>query len=74
MTIIKKTYKCDICGKEYNSSRDIEGRVIIDHPYYDELYDANDIEYKEVCAECTHKIAGVVQEIICNKTTEKFNE
>ena len=73
MTIVKKIYKCDICGKEYESSSDIEGHVTIDHPHFDDLYNEHAIEYKEVCADCTHKIAGFILQNLLLKT-EKVDE
>ena len=63
MTIIKKISKCDLCGKEYKNDSYIRGQISIDHSDDNDVYSDHDIEYKEVCSECTHKIAGFISEI-----------
>ena len=60
MTIVKKIYKCDICGKEYSDSNYIRGHITIDHSDDNDLYSDHDAEYKEVCSECTSKIANYI--------------
>lgn len=64
MTVVKTTYKCDICKKEYPSKHYIGGRIAIDHADDEDVFGSHDIEYKEVCDECTHRIAGFVNDLI----------
>ena len=68
MTIVKTTYKCDICKKEYPSKHYIGGLIAI------HLHHLHDIEYKEVCNECTHKIAGFVYDMAVESPVMKMEE
>ena len=63
MTLIKKIYRCDLCGKDYPNDSYIRGHVSIDHSDDEDVYSDHDVEYKEVCSECTHKIAGFILDL-----------
>lgn len=74
MTLVKTTYKCDICKKEYPSKHYIRGRIAIDHADDEDVFGSHDIEYKEVCSECTHKIAGFVYDLVSKSPIMKMEE
>ena len=68
MIMHKTTYKCDICGKESEKQSEMNGNITID--FEDTSFNGytHDIEYKQVCPECAHKVSGFIVDLKIKNT------